>query len=125
MALKRIGTFTALSLIAEVSDFRRFAAPSQFMSYLGLVPDEHSSGQRRRQGGITKAGKNRLRRLLVESAWHCRTYDPSSKRLLKRRVGLSQQLNAYADSAGKRLSRRYNPPAFYRKTFTGGYGNYA
>lgn len=115
MALKGIGTFTALSLIAEVSDFRRFAAPTQFMSYLGLVPGEHSSGQRRRQGGITKAGNSRLRRLLVESAWHCRTYDPSSKRLLKRREGLPQQLNGYADKAGKRLSRRYNHLLFTGK----------
>ncbi|MDZ7793291.1 MAG: transposase [Spirochaetia bacterium] len=56
MAIKGIGTFTALSIIAEISDFRRFAKPSQFMSYLGLVPAEHSSGERRRQNGITKSG---------------------------------------------------------------------
>jgi hypothetical protein len=60
-------------------------------------------------------GNSRLRRLFVESAWHCRTYDPSSKRLLKRREGLPQQLNAYADRAGKRLSRRYNHLLFTGK----------
>ncbi|MDZ7794105.1 MAG: IS110 family transposase [Spirochaetia bacterium] len=115
MAIKGIGTFTALSIIAEISDFRRFAKPSQFMSYLGLVPAEHSSGERRRQNGITKSGNKRLRRLLVESAWHCRTYDPSSKRLIKRRREVDPQARAYADKAGKRLSRRYQHLLFTGK----------
>jgi hypothetical protein len=58
---------------------------------------------------------SRLRRLLVKSAWHCRTYDPSSKQLLKRREGLPQQLNTYADKTGKRLFRRYNHLLFTGK----------
>lgn len=113
MSLKGIGTYTALSLIAEISDFRRFASPTQFMSYLGLVPSEHSSGQKRITGGITKAGNSRLRRLLIEAAWHYRSYMPS-KRLLKRRQVVEPHISEYADKAGRRLSRR-----FHHLLFTG------
>lgn len=114
MTLKGIGTFTALSLISEVSDFRRFASPTEFMSYLGLVPSEHSSGEKRRMGGITKAGNVRLRRLLVEVAWHYRSYTPS-KRLLERRRAVEPHISEYADKAGKRLSRRFQHLLFTGK----------
>jgi transposase len=104
--LKGIQTFTALSIVTEIGDFRRFACAREFMSYLGLVPSEHSSGERSRRGGITKAGNSRLRRLLVESSWHYQTYNPS-KRLAARRRGKDPQLIAYADKAGRRLSKKY------------------
>jgi len=104
--LKGIQTFTALSIVAEIGDFRRFACAREFMSCLGLVPSEHSSGERSRRGGITKAGNSRLRRLLVESSWHYQTYNPS-KLLAARRRGKDPQLIAYADKAGRRLSKKY------------------
>ena len=81
-AFKGIKTLIALSFVAEIGDFRRFPNARQFMAFLGLVPSEHSSGNKRRQGGITKAGNSHLRRLLVEAAWHYRSYHPS--RMLKR-----------------------------------------
>ena len=59
-------------LCAEVGDFERFARPAQLMSYLGLVPSENTSGEKRRQGAITKSGSRHARRLLVEAAWHYR-----------------------------------------------------
>ena len=77
------------------------------MAFLGLVPSEHSSGSKRRQGGITKAGNSHLRRLLVEAAWHYRSYHPSSKILISRRAGLDPQIVAYANRAGRRLNRKY------------------
>jgi transposase len=86
-AFKGIKTLIALSFIADIGDFRRFANARQFMAYLGLVPSEHSSGNKRRQGGITKAGNSHLRRLLVEAAWHYRSYHPSSRDLTERRRG--------------------------------------
>jgi transposase len=58
--------------VLEVGDFHRFERPAQLMSYLGLVPSENSSGERRRQGSITKSGSRHARRLLVEAAWHYR-----------------------------------------------------
>ena len=106
-AFKGIQTLTALSLFVEIGDFRRFGAAGQFMAFLGLVPSEHSSGDKRRLGGITKAGNSHLRKLLIEAAWHYRSYHPTSSRLMKRRVGLEPSLVSYANRAGRRLNRKY------------------
>lgn len=70
--LRGIDTLTALGLCAEIGDFHRFRRPGQLMSYLGLVPSENTTGERRRQGSITKSGSQHARRLLVEAAWHYR-----------------------------------------------------
>ena len=67
--LRGVDTLTALGIAAEVGDFSRFATAEEFMSFVGLVPSERSSGERRRQGSITKAGNAHVRRLLVEAAW--------------------------------------------------------
>ena len=106
-AFKGIKTLIALSFVAEIGDFRRFPNARQFMAFLGLVPSEHSSGNKRRQGGITKAGNTHLRRLLVEAAWHYRSYHPSSRVLIERRRGVEPQILGYANRAGRRLSRKY------------------
>ena len=106
-AFKGIKTLIALSFVAEIGDFRRFPNARQFMAFLGLVPSERSSGNKRRQGGITKAGNSHLRRLLVEAAWHYRSYHPSSRVLTERRKGVDPQILTYANRAGRRLSRKY------------------
>jgi len=106
-AFKGIKTLIALSFVAEIGDFRRFPNARQFMAYLGLVPSERSSGNKRRQGAITKAGNSHLRRLLVEAAWHYRSYHPSSRVLTERRKGVDPQILTYANRAGRRLSRKY------------------
>src|SRR3954464_11363940 len=72
MCLRGIDTLTAAGLCAEIGDFARFRHPAQVMSYLGVVPSEHSSGQRQRRGPTTKPGSRHARRLLVEGAWHWR-----------------------------------------------------
>jgi len=61
---------TALGLLAEIGDFRRFATPRELMRYLGLTPSEYSSGAQQHRGRITKAGNRHARRLLIEAAWH-------------------------------------------------------
>lgn len=68
--LHGIDTLSAFGICAEVCDFERFPKPSVFSAYLGLVPSEHTSGDKRRQGAITKAGSAHARRLLVEAAHH-------------------------------------------------------
>ena len=65
-ALRGVELTGAVILMAELGDITRFANPRQLMSYLGLTPSEYSSGERRRQGGITKAGNGHARRALVE-----------------------------------------------------------
>ena len=62
-----IETLTAMMMLAELHDFRRFQAPRALMAYLGLVPGEHSSGEKHRRGRITKTGNTLVRRLLVET----------------------------------------------------------
>ena len=71
--MRRIDTLSALGLAAEIGDFARFGSAEEFMAFVGLVPSEHSPGERRRQGAITKVGNSHVRRLLVESAWHARS----------------------------------------------------
>ena len=65
-ALRGVRLIAAMTLVAEIQDFWRFASPRQLMAYLGLVPCEDSSGHR--QGAITKAGNAPARRVLVEAA---------------------------------------------------------
>lgn len=71
-ALRGIAFVTAVTVVCEAGDIRRFAKPRQLMAFLGLVPGERSSGETRRQGGITKAGNVLARAVLVEAAWSYR-----------------------------------------------------
>lgn len=70
--LRGIQTPTAMTLISEMIDLRRFAHPHALMAFVGLVPSERSSGGRERRGGITKTGNAHVRRVLLEAAWHYR-----------------------------------------------------
>jgi transposase len=106
-SLKGIGTLIALTLVVEICDFRRFATANQFMAFLGLVPSEHSSGNKRRVGSITKTGNSHLRKLLVEAAWHARSYHAHSACMRRAREGLSAEVVNYADRAGHRLTKKY------------------
>jgi len=110
-----IETLTALSLVVEIGDFRRFVKAEEFMAFLGLVPSENSSGDKRRQGGITKAGNSHLRRLLVEAGWQYRFNRTVSKRLASRRKGQAPLVVAYANKAGRRLSKKFNRLIFRNK----------
>lgn len=75
--LRGISTLTAFAVAVEIGDWDRFTGAS-IGAYLGLVPSEHSSGQSRAQGPITKTGNTHVRRLLIEAAWHHRmSYRPS------------------------------------------------
>jgi len=112
---KGIDYIIALSMICEIGDFHRFAGAKDFMSYLGLVPSESSSGGKRNQGGITKAGNGHLRRLLIEGAWHYTKNSRPGKRLEKRRQGCSASLIDIADRALRRLNKKYVKMVFKGK----------
>ena len=101
-----IDTVTAVCLVAELHDFRRFRSPRQLMAYVGLVPSECSSGERERRGAITKAGNRHVRRLLVEAAWHQRFRPALSGPLRRRREGQPARVLAIADRAQERLYAR-------------------
>ncbi|MFI4946477.1 MAG: IS110 family transposase [Burkholderiales bacterium] len=104
---KGIDTVTAVCLIAELHDFRRFRSPRALMSYVGLVPSEHSSGERERRGSITKTGNRHVRRLLVEAAWHHRHRPALGAPLRKRREGQPARVLAIADRSQERLCARF------------------
>jgi transposase len=70
--LRGIDTLSALGLVAELDDFHRFKCAEELPAFVDLVPSEHSSGEHRRRGSISKVGNSHVRRLLVESAWHAR-----------------------------------------------------
>jgi len=102
-----IDTITAMTLVAELHDFRRFGSPRELMAYLGLVPSEHSSSDKTRRGSITKAGNSHVRRVLVESAWHYRHPPAIGETLRRRRHGQPPRAIAIADKAQQRLCRRF------------------
>ena len=104
-----IKTHTALSVIVEVGDFKRFASAEKFASYIGLVPGEDSSGDDQTRLGITKAGNSHLRMLLTEGApcYSKGQIGYKSKALKARQAGNAPQVIAYADKANERLRRRY------------------
>ncbi len=110
-----ISTVTVVALVAELHDIRRFHSAPQLMSYLGLVPSEHSSGDRKRRGGITKAGNSHVRRLLIETAWHYRHKPAVGVKLKKRRHGQPPQVIARADRAQQRLCKQYRRMTGRRK----------
>lgn len=113
---KGIDHLTALALVCEVGDFRRFHSAASFMAYLGLVPSERSSGTKRRQGGITKTGNVHLRKLLIESSWHYRYRGAASAALNARRLGMDEAVIAYADKALHRLQSKFARLVFRGKS---------
>jgi transposase len=106
-AMRGISLLAAVTLVAEVGDFTRFANPRQLMAYVGLMPSESSSGGRTRRGGITKAGNHHARRVLIEGAWTCRFAARLSRGLHARNVEQPKEVRAIAWKAQLRRCGRY------------------
>ena len=106
-ALRGVRLLVATGVVAELGDLTRFDHPRKLMSYLGLVPSEHSSGGKRHIGAITKCGNTRARRLLVEGAHTYRYPANISTDLQLRQEGLPKQIVDIAWQAQLRLCRRY------------------
>jgi transposase len=105
--MRGIDTLSAVGLCAEIGDWERFARAGQLMSFLGVVPSEHSSGERRRQGAITKSGSRHARRLLVEAAWHYRRAPAKGVTLRRRQEGQPPHVIALSWKAQQRLHRTW------------------
>jgi transposase len=110
-----IDTLTAMLILAELHDFRRFQAPRALMAYLGLVPGEDSTGEKHRRGRITRTGNSVVRRLLVETAWHYQHRPAVGVGLAHRRKGQPGRVIAIADKAQQRLCRRFRKLAAEHK----------
>ncbi|PIE52565.1 IS110 family transposase [Candidatus Fermentibacteria bacterium] len=105
--LRGIAFLSAVAIAAKVGDLRRFPAAGKFMSYVGLVPGEYSSGQREKRGSITRCGNVIVRRLLVEAAWHYRHRPSKSRDIRLRSEGLPKKVQDIAWKAQERLHRKY------------------
>jgi transposase len=105
--LRGISTLSALALLAEIGDLRRFESPRKLMAYLGLVPREYSSGGKEKRGGITKTGNGHVRRLFVEAAWSYRHRPALGERVREALKGQPPAVVDYAHKAQVRLHRRF------------------
>lgn len=106
-SFRGISTRTALGLLAEIGDFRRFASARELMGFLGLTPSEYSSGDSRHRGHITKCGNEHARRLLVEAAWHYRHPPRPSARACAHAAFVPPEVPARAWAAQVRLHHRH------------------
>jgi transposase len=106
-ALRGVRQMTAVTIVTELGQLSRFARPKQLMGYSGAVPSEHSSGESRRQGGITKTGNAHLRRVIGEAAWAYQRRPSLFGALKKRQEGLSEEVKEIAWKAQHRLHGRF------------------
>jgi transposase len=106
-ALRGVSLIVAATTVAEIGDLNRFENPAELMSYLGLVPSEHSSGEKTRRGSITKSGNGHVRRVLTEAAWAYRLPARVGRGLLKRQEKLPEKVCDISWKAQVRLCSRY------------------
>jgi len=106
-ALRGVQWRVATTVVAELGDLTRFANPRQLAAFVGLIPSEHSSGDTRRQGGITKAGNGRARRALIEAAWASRYVAKVSPSIQARLEALPPHIQAIGWKAQVRLCKRF------------------
>ena len=100
-------SLSALGLCAEIGEWERFDHPDQLASYLGIVPSEHTTGQQRRLGSITKAGSTHARRLMIEAAYHYRRNPIVGETLARRQRGQAPEIIHIAWRAQRRLNARW------------------
>jgi transposase len=107
MGLRGVKVLTAMTIIAESIDLKRFTGARAFMAAIGLVGSEYSSGGSEHRGGITKAGNSHMRRVAIESSWHYRHPVTVGGTLQKRREGLPAEVLTIVRKADKRLHKKY------------------
>jgi transposase len=107
MALRGLDLVAASLFLAEIGDLSRFQTPRELMAYLGLVPSEHSTGEKVKRAGITKAGNHRARRILVECSWSYRHPPRVGRKKLAKVAAAPRAVQEIAWKAQSRLAARY------------------
>jgi hypothetical protein len=103
-----VETLTAMVLVTELGDIRRFPNPRHVMSYVGLTPSVSQSGESRNKSCITKAGSARCRHVLVQAAWnYTRKPKPASRDLKERQEDAPAWLIEQSWKAQQRLYDRF------------------
>lgn len=116
MSLRGVQVLTAMTLVAEVGDLSRFKDPRSLMHFFGLTPSEHSSSDKRLQGGITRCGNAHCRRVLTEAAWHYRLTPKVSEAIQKRQEGQCKEVRLIAWKAQERLHKRFHQLSARKKS---------
>jgi transposase len=116
MSLRGMQVLSAMTVIAEAGDLSRFEDPRSLMHFFGLTPSEHTSGDKRVLGGITKCGNAHCRRVLTESAWHYRLKPLVSEAMQKRQEHQSKEVRLIAWKAQQRLHKRFRQLAVRKKS---------
>ena len=106
-AMRGIAAVSAATIAAETGDVNRFASPEPYMAFIGIIPSEHSTGNKVLRGKITKTGNSHLRFALVEAAKQYSHRAAITRTLKKRQEGLPKDVLAIAWKAQKRLCRRF------------------
>ena len=107
MTMRGVRMVVAVTIMAELGDLTRFENPKQLMCFLGLTPSEHSSGEKKKKGGITKTGNQHARRVLVEAGWSYRFPAKVSKEIQKRHEDVPLNIRDIAWKAQLRLTKRF------------------
>ncbi len=105
--LRGIGQLTAITLLVELGDLRRFTTAPQIMGALGLVPSEYSTGDKTIRRSITKTGNAHARRVVVEAAWHYQRFKHPGRDIRQRRKDQPPELLTIAERCDGRLHRRF------------------
>jgi transposase len=105
--LRGVRVLTAMTILCELGDLRRFHSAPQLMAAVGLVPSEYSSGEKTRRYAITKAGNAHVRRVVIEAAWQYTRRPTTSGRVELRRREQPRQRIDCARRCDLRLYRRY------------------
>ena len=106
MAFRGIALITALTVMSELGDIRRFAHPRQLMAF--VVPSEYSSGSRTQLGAITKTGNIHVRTALVSTAWKYAVNPRCSQVLRERQQDVSAELVTLSWKAQNRLFKKFH-----------------
>jgi len=107
MAMRGIDMIAATPFLAEIGDLSRFRTPRELMAFLGLVPSEHSTGDKVKRGGITKTGNRRARCILAECSWAYRHPPRVGKDKQARVAAAPRGVREIAWKAQHRLYKRY------------------
>jgi transposase len=107
MACRGFQEVAAMTVISELGDLRRFDHPRKLMAFLGLVPDEHTTGSKRRQGSITRCGNSHARWMLVECSQHYRKSPKVGAVLARRQEGQAKEVRELSWRMQNRLHARY------------------
>ena len=106
-ALRGIDVLSAMSILAELGDLRRFASARQLMAAVGLVPSEYSTGDKTLRFSITKTGNAHVRHILLQAAWHHRHVPREGVTIRTRRRSQAPHIVAIARKAEQRLHHKY------------------